>query len=150
MTNIDYSRYTICYIVIIVYVFVLLVLAAIKVFGKPANVMRRYPPWITECPDYWDKVIENGKVYCKRNETNANGRKQCNAMQGNYNSGYNPPPQALFYTDGKEVQFNNSSLPDRCKWAKACDVYWEGISDVSCSDTRHFSQYAKPTPLSTS
>lgn len=151
MAKIDYSRYTIFYIIVIISILVLLIIAAIKIFGGPAAVMRRYPPWISECPDYWDKVIENGQVYCKRNVANPNGRSSCNASPGNYNSTHNkPPPQALYYTDGEVVQFNKSSLPERCQWSKACDVYWEGISDANCGDMQHFNQYTQPTPLTPS
>lgn len=147
MTRIDYSRYTLCYIIVAVFILVLLIIACIRIFGKPSATMRRYPPWISECPDYWDKVIHNGKVTCVRNESNANGRPVCNASPNHYNTNFSPPPQALYYNEGQQVNFNKSSLPDRCKWAKACDVYWEGISDVSCQDSNHFSQYATPTPL---
>jgi len=148
MVQIDYSRYTISYIIIIVFVLVLLIIAAIQIFGKPSSTLRRYPPWISECPDYWDKVIVNGAVSCRRSERNPNGRMQCSAAPNSYNASYSPPPQALNYIQDENVNFNRSSLVDRCKWAQACDVYWEGISDQNCTDTTHFSQYSLPARLS--
>ena len=143
MTNVDYGRYTICFVIIAVFVFVFLTISAIKLFGGTASVMRRYPPWLSECPDYWTKVHTRNGTVCQRDPANANGRETCNATPGSYNYTKRPPPSSLYYENGSAVPFSQASLTDRCTWAKACDVYWEGLSEVACTDNAdYFDQYS--------
>jgi hypothetical protein len=36
--------------------------------------------------------------------------------------------------DGEaSVDFKGLSLKDKCRWSKACEVYWQGISDKPCT-----------------
>ena len=144
MVEIDYSRYTIAYVVIAVFVFAFLVVVSIQLFGGSPSGMRRYPPWISECPDYWQRRIgANNEVVCVPNEKNPNGKINCNSAMGNYNPTYGKPPGSVRQVGGEGgVTFQNASLPDRCKWARSCDVFWEGISDVACKgNSKHFNKY---------
>ena len=147
MANIDYSRYTLCYIMIAVCILVMLIIGAIKLFGGPEGTMKRYPPWISECPDYWIRTMgSDGTVYCQRDEANPNGRSTCSSNSYNTQSSYKPPQQ-LIYPEGVPVPINNATMIDKCQWANACDIYWEGVSDVSCTDTSHFQSYTNPAKL---
>jgi len=131
MENIDLSRYTIALVIISVVILLFLTVMAIRMFSAPRTTMRRFPPWLSECPDFW--VKEGDK--CVPDPHNANGRPVCNNDPGNSNEQVNwNVPQGLNYSEGEGVDFSKAPLNDRCKWAQACDVHWEGISDQSCTN----------------
>lgn len=146
MPKINYSLYPVTYAIVAVIVFVTLTVISIKLFGQPKSMLRRYPPWIGECPDYWIRVVSpDGTVSCQRDPNNANGLGKCNVTAGNYVSTQSMPSSDLVYggtSQANTVNFKGVSLAKRCNWAKSCGVFWEGVSDVSCTDTDHFNKYS--------
>ena len=137
---------------IAVCILVMFIIGAIKLFGGPEATMKRYPPWISDCPEYWIRTIDSdGNVLCQRDDANPNGRVKCSSNPNDYNTQLSskPPPQQLMYQEGAPVKINQKgvSMGDKCQWAKACDIYWEGVSDVSCTDTTHFNNYVTPSNL---
>ena len=108
-------------------------------FGAPVTTLRRFPPWISDCPDFW---LKQGNE-CVPDSTNPNGRQVCNNAPGNFNDDVDwNVPSNLTYNLNEGVDFSTSSLSDRCKWAQACDVYLEGISDQACRNNEdHFQKY---------
>jgi hypothetical protein len=81
MENIEFSRYTIALIIITVFILLFLTIVAIRLFSAPRTTVRRFPPWLSECPDFW--VKEGNK--CVPDPQNANGRQVCNNDPGNSN-----------------------------------------------------------------
>lgn len=139
MAKIESARYTVALVIIAVVVFMYLTIIAIRLFSTPLTTMRRFPPWLSECPDFWVKDGDR----CVPDTNNANGRQVCNNAPGNYNENvdWNVPEQ-LHYNLNEGVDFSKSPLNERCKWAQACDVHWEGISDQSCTNNDdHFQKY---------
>ena len=67
-----------------------------------------------ECPDYW---VSLGNKKCK----NVMKLGKCNKSEGSD------------VIDFDNVVFTNSNTGDyaKCKWARACDVYW-GVIDRAC------------------
>lgn len=67
-----------------------------------------------ECPDYW---VSLGNKKCK----NTMKLGKCNRTDGND------------VIDFNNVIFTNANTGDysKCKWARACDVYWSGV-DRAC------------------
>lgn len=138
MANIELSRYTVALVIISVFVLLYLTIVAIRMFAAPRTTMRRFPPWLSECPDFW---VKDGDK-CKPEPNNPNGRAVCSNHPNNHNEHVSwLVPSNLDYAQDEGVSFSNHSLRDRCKWAQACDVHWEGISDQSCTDQDHFHRY---------
>ena len=137
MAKNDYSRYTIALIIIAVFVFIFLTIVAIRLFGTPVTTLRRFPPWLSECPDFWMK--QGNK--CVPDPDNPNGRQVCNNEPGNMNPNVNwTVPRNLQYSLHDGVDFSQTPLNERCQWAQACDVYWEGISDQACRNNDDYFQ----------
>tara|TARA_A100001015_G_C15032214_1_gene733960 strand:- start:2779 stop:3267 length:489 start_codon:yes stop_codon:yes gene_type:complete len=99
----------------IIVVAIILLIGALMFFGvtmKNAKSEEDYPPVVAKCPDYWvaetDEKDEK-KTICK-NVQNL-GNKSCQ----------------------NEIDFseytNLSSNCDKNKWAKMCNLNWEGITD---------------------
>ena len=133
MAKIESSRYTVALVIIAVVVFLVLTIAAIRLFSTPLTTMRRFPPWLSDCPDFWIKDGDKCKPDPK--SSNANGRQVCNNQPGNYNEKVDwNVPAGLEYNLNEGVDFTGKPLNERCKWAQACDVHWEGISDQGCTN----------------
>ena len=136
MARIIPARYTIAIVIFVIIVFVILTIAAIRVFGHPKPSLQRFPPWISECPPYW---TNEGNNKCSYNPNQPNGKSSCTSSDLTNTS---TVVKHMSYTDNQAVNFAPASLSDRCQWAKNCSVYWEGISDQSCSDQTHFQKYS--------
>ena len=139
MARIDYSRYTVAFIIISVFVFIFLTVVSIRMFGSPSTTLRRFPPWLSECPDFW---LKKGNM-CVRDPKNPNGRQVCDNVPGNFNDNVDwTVPRNLQYSLNEGVDFSTTPLNERCQWAQACDVNWEGISDQACRNNEdYFKQY---------
>ena len=136
MARIIPGRYTIAIVLFVIIVFVVLTIAAIRVFGHTQPSLQRFPPWISECPPYW---TNEGNSTCSYNPNQPNGKPSCTAADEL--SDTSTVVKRLRYANSSPVDFSPATLSDRCKWAKKCGVYWEGISDQSCSDQTHFKKY---------
>jgi hypothetical protein len=128
------GRYTTAIALFVVIVFAIVTLTAIRYFGHSPAALTRFPPYLAQCPPYWTSE-GNGK--CTYNASQPNGKPTCTANDlKKVNLG------VLEYESGNPtVDFSNNSLPDRCNWAKTCQVFWEGVSDHNCSDSNHFNNY---------
>lgn len=136
MARIIPGRYTIAIIIFVIIIFIVLTIAAIRHFGHTQPTLQRFPPWISECPPYW---TNEGNQKCSYNPDQPNGKPACTSSEL---SKTGPTIRKLSYTPGSVVDFAPAAMSDRCIWAKKCNVYWEGISDQSCSDKTHFNKYA--------
>lgn len=136
MARIIPGRYTIAIILFVIIIFIVLTIAAIRHFGHTEPTLQRFPPWISECPPYW---TNEGNQQCSYNSKQPNGKDVC--KPGDLTR-LGAAVRKLSYSPNTMVDFAPVSMAERCNWAKACNVYWEGISDQSCSNQTHFSKYA--------
>ena len=149
MVEIVVSKYTPAIVLFVIFLFVYFTVWAIRFFGHDESHVRRFPPWLSPCPDYW--THQNGR--CFRTTDAANGRDKCGPLRDNYNSQVGAPPNGhqMAYTSVSDPSTNESSgvdlskfsWPDKCKWAKSCDIYWEGVSDKDCGDKDAFSEWGQ-------
>lgn len=89
---------------------------------------------------------------CYRIQGLDNGRDKCGPRKGEYNAEIGPPPngQKMAYTAVSDpsadptsgVDLSQYSWADKCKWAKSCDVFWEGVSDKDCGDRSAFNDWS--------
>ena len=97
---------------------VLLIIALIitGVLVMKALMNEKYPPIISDCPDYWDVTYNSDKnLVCKNVSTINRGRSGCN----NY-------PVSQFLLNGST---DNDILCEKYKWSKKCDIAWDGVTN---------------------
>jgi len=105
---------------IVLFIAIILLILALIVFGSMLySDAKVYPPTDAQCPDYW--IDMSGGIgtsgYCI-NEKNL-GKGSCpNRM--NFNTG---------------MWTGEDGLCNKLKWAKACDLTWDGITNnpTACS-----------------
>ena len=136
MAQIQLSQYTPAIIVVVLFLLVFITVWAIRIFGQSDNNIKRFPPYLSPCPDYW---TNKGGGICKREPTLNNGREKCGSQFHDKNNtfSFTTGDNGNSYTDSNDSHANlsNMSLVDKCKWSKACNIYWEGISDRPCTNT---------------
>lgn len=134
MAKIEFPRYQLALVLTAVFVVIYLCMLAIKYFGdKKAKV--RYPPWLSPCPDYW---ASDGECCRRTKDTKGEGN-------GNLMNTTSDLPGGQYGTtvgddDAPKVCLGQMSYPEKCKWAKESNVYWQGVSDVACVPDS-FTQY---------
>ena len=86
------------------------------------QLSRRFPPWVSSCPDYWTQNSDGScmKAKANGNETCGNTSSITNNLSANY-SAINP-----------SAKLQQLSWVDKCKWSRLCNVQWEGVSDKAC------------------
>tara|TARA_B110000858_G_C17650651_1_gene402507 strand:- start:375 stop:704 length:330 start_codon:yes stop_codon:yes gene_type:complete len=88
---------------------ILLVLAliafAVVLYNRKFN--QEYPPVTAECPDYW--VDMNGTCLNQKSLGNASCNKRMNFSQGQW--------------------AGDNGMCLKQKWAKACDLTWDGVTN---------------------
>lgn len=72
---------------------------------------RKYPPVVGDCPDYWDSAEEGGKQICKNTKNIGTCGKTMNFLS----------PQFV----------GMDGICNKAKWAKSCELSWDGITNVS-------------------
>ena len=85
-----------------------------------------FPPVISDCPDYWDvHREENDNIVCKNISTVNRGRALSSCQDY---------PVSQFSQNGTS---ENDLLCEKYKWARRCDVHWDGITNNkdACSKT---------------
>ena len=148
MATIVLGKYTPAIVLFVVFLFVYLTVWAIRYFGHDAPYVRRFPPWLSPCPDYWTHF--EGRCY--RTKDAANGRAKCGSKQGEYNPETGPPPKGekMSYASVDDpasaspdagIDMNQFTWGEKCKWTKSCDVFWEGVSDQDCGDKKAFEDW---------
>ena len=106
--------YGICFLAICLYIYY-----EWKQYKKKKKKLKnmKYPPYTSECPDYW-KVI--GKNKCQR--IHDVGIPNCS-------------PTGHSKMKNNIVDFNvykykgNVGIKNKCRWSKDCMVPWEGIDN---------------------
>ena len=84
-----------------------ILIIGITLHRQRANAL--YPPIISECPDYW----EIDGTMCNKPTSNSSLLTNC----PNTNFGTSP------------IYKGNNGLCEKQKWAKLCDVTWDGITN---------------------
>ena len=148
MAKIVLGKYTPAIVLCIVFLFVYLTIWAIRYFGHNTGYIRRFPPWLSPCPDYWT----HSKGRCYRTKDAANGREKCGAQTGQHNPVHGAPPkssqmaysavEAPYKDYSAGVELSKFTWEDKCKWSQSCDVYWEGVSDQDCADKNAFKAWS--------
>lgn len=95
-------------------------LVAIAIFVSKSLFEDKFPPIISDCPDYWDVTYDSkDNVICQNNSTiNAgSGKNKCN----NY-------PVNKFKENGSG---DNDVLCSKYKWSKNCGIVWDGVTNNS-------------------
>ena len=103
MARIIPARYTLAIVLFILVVFIVLTIGAIRLFGSTPPSIQRYPPWLSQCPDYW---TNNGDGTCTYNAATPNGKPTCS----------NGDDKNLHYTQTTKVPVNKYSWKDLCNW----------------------------------
>ncbi len=89
----------------IIFIFMMIIIA---IMIKQAKSNQLWPPYIPECPDYY--------------EVDADGK--CDNVKGLGNNCSNPADFSSERFKGVRGRVN------KCKWAKDCGVAWDGVSNV--------------------
>ena len=85
-----------------------ILIIGITLYRQRANAL--YPPIISECPDYW----EIDGTMCKKTDDNSSSLlTDCR----NTDFGISP------------IYKGNNGLCEKQKWAKLCNVTWDGITN---------------------
>jgi hypothetical protein len=93
-----------------------------------------YPPYVSQCPDYW-RVVGPSKCLNVHYLGNTNKNDQPDPSNDNQPRDPKLPPDTETvvefkadngYTDTEE------GLNNRCRWAKHYQVAWEGIDNRAC------------------
>lgn len=136
MGLIDYNRYTAVLVIVVIVVIIYLTVMAIAYFGQETVTTQRFPPWLSPCPDYWTYA---GGTMCKKppaSELNQ-GLPKCNSVLHSPDHeypGFNNDTKYDSTSGSATVDFRNMSYKQKCAWGKACEVYWQGITDRPCTD----------------
>ena len=78
-----------------------------------------FPPIISDCPDYWNVEYDsNQKKKCQNNSINS----------GLNSSDCRTYPVALFSAAGTS---DADIICSKKRWAKRCNIHWDGISNNS-------------------
>ena len=98
-------------IAIVIFIFIMLIVAAMM---RNATGTQAFPPQIGACPDYWQLLLDG----------------RCQNVQGLGSNCQSP-------VDFNTPQFTgDKGATARCKFAKGCDIEWDGITNserVDCS-----------------
>ena len=85
-----------------------------------------FPPVVTDCPDYWNVAYNSAnQVECRHNQINSG--KADPSYCRNY-------PTSRFGVSGSS---DADILCEKSKWAKECNIHWDGITNnpKACTNT---------------
>ena len=115
------------YIVVlsIAIILLILLLTVVGLMMKNKNRIDVYPPFQSQCPDYWG--------------VNTDGTCNPNTTINRLPNSYNPKPSDLKkiridIPGGNVHDFSGNSLCDNKKWATQYSIEWDGVSNsiVKC------------------
>ena len=92
----------------------------IAIFISKSLQKDKFPPIISDCPDYWDVS------YNSKNEIICNNKSTINSGSGNNNC--NNYPTDKFKSNGSNEE---DVLCTKYKWAKNCGIVWDGVTNNS-------------------
>jgi len=86
-----------------------LILIGVALYRQKYNNDIAFPPVVADCPDYWDNVSTEDKIRCE----NVKNLGSCPGVK-----------------DFSAYEFvGNTSVCEKQKWAKACGVVWDGVTN---------------------
>ena len=121
MAEIDPKRYQLAFILTAVAVVIYLCTLAIAYFGDK-NAKRRYPPWLSPCPDYWSVTTDanNQTVCCRTVDKNGQGN-------GNPKSSSDTDAQYSYGATGNGertcVPLDSMTWEQKCQWANKNHIH---------------------------
>ena len=95
-------------------------LIIVGVFVSKSLFENKFPPIISDCPDYWDVA------YNYRNDVICKNKSTINAGSGKY--GCNNYPTRRFRENGTNEE---DVLCSKYKWSKKCGIVWDGVTNNS-------------------
>ena len=92
-----------------------LTLIGISIYNNKYNLA--YPPVVADCPDYWLDESDGDASKC----VNVKNLGTCDVREMDFS---------------KSMWTGTNGICNKAKWAKACNLTWDGVSNtsVSCSD----------------
>ena len=112
-------------VLVVASVLLILGLVIIGFFITSTQKNSSYPPVIGDCPDYWDVSYDtNKKKICTHRSINS-GPASASATTSASCRSY---PVALFTASGSS---DNDIICEKNKWAKRCNIHWDGITNNS-------------------
>ena len=99
----------------IILLIISLIIVGISIYNTKYNVM--FPPVIANCPDYWQDDSDGDASKC----VNVKNLGTCDVQTMDFST---------------SMWTGNNGLCNKAKWAKACNLTWDGVtnSSVNCSD----------------
>ena len=101
-------------VMIIAIIVLILVLIFIGLALYQAKRDKAWPPVVSECPDYWEAA------------TSGTSGNQCVNVK---NLGKASCPKKMDFTT--KSWLGNEGLCNKIKWAKSCDLTWDGVTNIS-------------------
>ena len=104
-------------IVAIIMLIICLILIGVALYNQKYSTA--FPPVVADCPDYWLDLGDVGGADCT-NVKNLGGDNCSNTMD---------------FT--KSIWTGDDGICNKSKWAKACDLTWDGVTNntQACTDT---------------
>jgi len=107
-------------VLVVASVLLILGLVIIGFFITSTQKNSTYPPVIGDCPDYWDVGYDiNKKKICTLRSINSGLASPADCRSY---------PVALFNAAGTS---DNDIICEKNKWAKRCNIHWDGITNNS-------------------
>lgn len=111
-----------------------LILLGISLLKSILN--HKYPPIISDCPDYWDVSFNNGLNCINKNNINVGTLGSDTTIPNNKDNSdvkYFPPG----YFKMPEIE-GETNICKKYKWALDNDVVWDGITNNSQDCTSNY------------
>ena len=96
---------TVLMVAIVIFIFIMVLIAVVM---KESTSTLTFPPQVGGCPDFWQKLLDG----------------RCQNVQG---LGSNCASPMDFNTQNFEGDAGRES---KCKFAKGCEIEWDGITNV--------------------
>jgi hypothetical protein len=104
----DYFQKTVLFASIVIFIITLLVITFLIYRTKKTVI---YPPVVADCPDYWIEQAEGDSSSCIN--TKNLGKSSCNTKMNFKTSQW----------------IGKQGLCNKSKWAKTCDLTWDGVTN---------------------
>ena len=103
----------------VIILIILLIIVGLVMYYSSKNA--EFPPIVSECPDYWN-IQKNGNNtkclnYLKVNPLTVSNNDRCNQID------------TISFKDVTDEQ----TLCNKYKWAKSCNVIWDGVTNNNSS-----------------
>ena len=118
-------------VIVVVFLVIYAVIWIVQFTQTGGDSKIRYPPYTSPCPDYWQNLGNNScqpiAMQNSQGQPAQNGMKVCTSSDKTYSDEPLAEPQEIH--PDRPTEFSGLTNVDKCRWAKKCNVYWEGISD---------------------